>query len=62
MIVKKVADRVSMLMITAITAKHAGDYVCTAENAAGTASYTAELVVNGSLSSVEYGENSAYTI
>lgn len=47
-ITKKVADRVSMLMISAITAKHAGDYVCTAENAAGTSSYTTQLTVNGS--------------
>lgn len=47
-ITKKVADRVSMLMISAITAKHAGNYVCTAENAAGKSSYTAQLTVNGS--------------
>ncbi|XP_014598834.1 PREDICTED: Down syndrome cell adhesion molecule-like protein Dscam2 isoform X47 [Polistes canadensis] len=43
---KKVADRVSMLMISVITAKHAGEYVCTAENAAGTASYSTALTVN----------------
>jgi hypothetical protein len=47
-LVKKVADRVSMLMITAITARHAGKYVCTAENAAGSTSYATSLVVNGS--------------
>lgn len=45
---KKVADRVSMLMISVITAKHAGEYVCTAENAAGTASHSTVLTVNGS--------------
>lgn len=45
---KKVADRVSMLMISVITAKHAGEYVCTAENAAGTASHSTTLTVNGS--------------
>lgn len=50
---KKVADRVSMLMISVITARHAGEYVCTAENAAGTASHSTTLTVNGSgLSSV----------
>lgn len=45
---KKVADRVSMLMISVITARHAGEYVCTAENAAGTSSYSTILTVNGS--------------
>lgn len=50
---KKVADRVSMLMISVITARHAGEYVCTAENAAGTVSHSTTLTVNGSgLSSV----------
>ncbi|XP_047359434.1 Down syndrome cell adhesion molecule-like protein Dscam2 isoform X49 [Vespa velutina] len=43
---KKVADRVSMLMISVITAKHSGEYVCTAENAAGTASHSTTLTVN----------------
>lgn len=45
---KKVADRVSMLMISAITARHAGEYTCSAENAAGLASHTTLLTVNGS--------------
>lgn len=45
---KKVADRVSMLMISIIAARHAGEYVCTAENAAGTASHSTVLTVNGS--------------
>ncbi|EFN60720.1 Down syndrome cell adhesion molecule-like protein 1 [Camponotus floridanus] len=45
-IAKKVADRVSMLMISVITARHAGEYVCTAENAAGTASHSTILTVN----------------
>ncbi|KAL7294790.1 hypothetical protein TKK_0011722 [Trichogramma kaykai] len=44
--VKKVADRVSMLMIPTITEKHAGDYVCQAENAAGSVEHRASLVVN----------------
>ncbi|XP_048260984.1 Down syndrome cell adhesion molecule-like protein Dscam2 isoform X49 [Bombus terrestris] len=43
---KKVADRVSMLMISIITARHAGQYVCTAENAAGTVSHSTTLTVN----------------
>lgn len=46
---KKVADRVSMLMISVITAKHSGEYVCTAENAAGTASHSTTLTVNDRL-------------
>ncbi|XP_044596090.1 Down syndrome cell adhesion molecule-like protein Dscam2 isoform X45 [Cotesia glomerata] len=45
-IAKKVADRVSMLMISSLTAKHAGDYVCTAENPAGTSFYSTPLTVN----------------
>lgn len=47
--VTKVAERVSMLMISSVQASHAGDYVCTAKNAAGKVSYTAVLAVNGSI-------------
>ncbi|KAJ8667920.1 hypothetical protein QAD02_009583, partial [Eretmocerus hayati] len=45
-LVKKVADRVSMLMIQSISARHAGDYICTAENDAGDVSYATPLIVN----------------
>ena len=47
-LVKKVADRVSMLMIPSITEKQAGAFTCTAENAAGSSTHSTELVVNGS--------------
>lgn len=48
-ITKKVADRVSMLMISSITAEHAGCcYTCNAENLAGKSSYSTQLIVNGS--------------
>lgn len=49
--VKKVADLVSILMIPTITAKHAGNYTCVAENWGGNSSHTTQLVVNGSLHS-----------
>lgn len=45
---KKVADRVSMLMIPVIAARHAGEYTCTAQNAAGIVSHSTFLIVNGS--------------
>ena len=41
--------RVSMLMITSVGYRHSGTYTCTATNAAGTASYSTELKVNGTL-------------
>ena len=44
---RKVADRISMLMIPVIEARHAGEYICTSENAAGTASESTMLTVNG---------------
>lgn len=60
---KKVADRVSMLMISVITARHAGEYVCTAENAAGTSSHSTVLTVNGSVTTTNllFLENTAFT-
>ena len=41
------SKRVSVLTIEAVTAGHAGEYTCTASNAAGGTSYSASLVVNG---------------
>ena len=37
----------SMLVITAVDYQHSGVYTCRAENAAGIATYSAELTVNG---------------
>lgn len=39
--------RVSLLTIDAVTARHAGEYTCTASNIAGGTSYSASLAVNG---------------
>ncbi len=39
--------RVSSLMIASVGHRHMGIYTCTANNAAGKASYSAELRVNG---------------
>jgi hypothetical protein len=39
--------RVSLLTIDAVTARHAGEYTCTASNVAGGTSYSASLAVNG---------------
>jgi len=41
--------RVSLLSIDAVAAAHAGDYTCTAQNAAGTADQSATLFVQGQL-------------
>lgn len=37
----------SLLSIDPLTAKHAGEYTCTASNRAGAASHSAMLTVNG---------------
>ena len=42
--------RVSLLSIDSVAAGHAGDYTCTAQNAAGQANHTASLFVNGKTS------------
>lgn len=43
----KIGDRSSVLTITSVMAAHSGNYTCMAQNAAGTASYTAMVHVNG---------------
>ena len=45
--VMKVGAKGSILSIESVTSDHSGNYTCTAKNSAGTANYTAELVVNG---------------
>lgn len=45
------SKRVSLLTIDAVTARHAGEYTCTAGNVAGGTSYSASLAVNGTTSS-----------
>lgn len=39
--------RINVLMIESLKAKHAGNYSCIAENAAGTVVHSSELIVNG---------------
>lgn len=41
------SKRVSVLSIDAVSARHAGDYTCSASNLAGGTSYSASLAVNG---------------
>jgi hypothetical protein len=43
----KIGRRVSVLTIESVAGRHAGNYTCRGENSAGTASYTAQLVVDG---------------
>lgn len=43
----KIGDRSSILTIVSVMAAHSGNYTCTAQNAAGTVSYTAMVHVNG---------------
>lgn len=46
--VMRTTKRVSQLNIDSVHAEHAGEYVCTAQNAAGNASHSTSLHVNGS--------------
>lgn len=41
------SKRVSLITIDSVTAKHAGEYTCTASNRAGATSHSAHLAVNG---------------
>jgi len=43
----KVGERSSLLIIDSINSEHVGQYICNAKNAAGNATYSAELRVNG---------------
>ena len=45
--VMKVGSKTSLLTIESVTSEHSGNYTCTAQNAAGIANYTTELIVNG---------------
>lgn len=48
-VVNMVNKKLSTLSIDSVSAEHTGVYMCRAENVAGTASYSAELRVNGIL-------------
>lgn len=45
--VSSTGKRVSLMTIEAVSARHAGEYTCTASNAAGATSYSSTLAVNG---------------
>lgn len=47
----KHGQRIHNLLIDSISAKHAGNYTCIAENNAGLIQHSAELIVNGLLKS-----------
>jgi len=42
-----IGERVSMLTVTEVQARHAGNYTCYAQNRASKVSHTAQLFVNG---------------
>lgn len=46
-IIAKISKRASALSIESVDARHAGNYTCMGRNAAGNASFIAELLVNG---------------
>lgn len=46
--VTKIGSKSSILQIDSVDASHTGNYTCTARNAAGQASYSAQLTVVGS--------------
>ena len=45
--ISSTGKRVSLMTIEAVSGRHAGEYTCTASNAAGATSYSATLAVNG---------------
>lgn len=44
---EKRGKRINVLMIESLKAKHAGNYTCVAENAAGVVEHSSALIVNG---------------
>lgn len=46
-ITEKRGKRINILMIDSVSAKHAGNFTCIVENAAGIAYHSAELIVIG---------------
>lgn len=49
-----IGTRTSLLSISSVLPKHAGDFKCTAENFAGKVDHSATLLINGIKQRVEY--------
>lgn len=47
-VTEKRGKRINVLIIESVAAEHAGNYTCSAENAAGITEHTSHLIVNGS--------------
>lgn len=47
-LVEKRGKRIHVITIESVQAQHAGNYTCFAENAAGAAEHTSQLIVDGS--------------
>lgn len=45
--ISSTSKKISVMAIEAVSARHAGEYTCTASNMAGATSYSATLAVNG---------------
>lgn len=52
--ISSTGKRVSLMTIEAVSGSHAGEYTCTASNAAGATSYSATLAVNGTENRFDY--------
>lgn len=46
-LITRVSARMSTLSIESVRSRHRGNYTCNAKNSAGSAHFTAELLVNG---------------
>lgn len=46
-VTEKIGKRINNLMIDSVSAKHAGNYTCIAENKAGRSQFSSNLIVNG---------------
>lgn len=57
-VVSRSSKRASTLTIDSVAARHAGEYICSASNAAGFVTHSATLTVNGTTTQEEYAQSS----